>query len=233
MRNVSLTLQKHNNEGTIDAEENDPYVDPETWTADGPTDQPIMGQQHSSKKNKKNKRQSGASSELSSVTANQNHNQAEPLTNYNENISSHQPTITSAKDQEMDDLPLNVVDHRMNGWTTFVPTTDGSSYVPSEESSRRSSIANTMDEDADLKRLSQWSQSAAPRSAAPVPVTTSATGPASTAAAVLVTAAPRKKTPAPVSVAAVPRTTAPIPVIIEEHIPDLPPKTHKIKYVIL
>ena len=232
MRNVSLTLQKYNNEGTIDAEENDPYVDPETWTADGPTDQPIMGQQHSSKKNKKNKRQSGASSELSSVTANHNHNQAVPITNYNQNISSHQPTITSAKDQEMDDLPHNVVDHRMNGWTTFVPTTDGSSYVPSEESSRRSSIANTVDEDADLKRLSQWSQSAAPRSAAPVPVTT-APATATTAPAPVTTAARRTKAPAPVPVAAVARTTAPIPVIIEEHIPDLPPKTHKIRYVYL
>ena len=191
-----------------------------------------MGQQHSSKKNKKNKRQSAASSEHSSVTANHNYNQALPITNYSQNISSRQPTITSAKDQEMDDLPHKVVDHKMKGWTTYVPTTDGSSYVPSEASSRRSSIANTVDEDADLMRLSQWSQSAAPRTAVPVPAITAPA--AATTAPVPVTASPKTKRPAPVPVVTVPRTTAPIPVIVEEETaPVIPPKIHKIKYVIL
>ena len=162
-----IDLQVDENTGTLEAGENDAYVDPESWTADGPVDQPIMGQQHSKKKDK---RQSGASSQRSSViAANHNNHVVPPVNNYNENISSKQPTITSVKDKEMDDLPHNPIQKKE--WTTYVPTTDGSNYVPSETSSEVSSVTTSkIEEDADIKRLSHWSQSAAPRTAAPIPV---------------------------------------------------------------
>ena len=132
-------------------------MDPESWASDSP----IKGQRHSSQKSKTSSAALGKSSANSSdatVQINQTYEQ--------ENISKP----SSIKEQKMDKLPHKVVENK-NDWKTYVPTVDGS-YVPSEGSSQHSSIANTVDEEetAQLNRLSQWSQSVAPRLTAPVPV---------------------------------------------------------------
>ena len=132
-------------------------MDPETWASDSP----IKGQKHSFQKSKTSSAALGKSSANSSdatVQINQTYE--------HENISKP----SSIKKQRMDKLPHKVVENKSD-WKTYVPTVEGS-YVPSEGSSQCFSIANTVDEEgaAQLNRLSQWSQSAAPRSAAPVPV---------------------------------------------------------------
>ena len=153
-------MQNDKCRGTLEACDNDPYVDPETWTSDNP----IMGQKHSSQKSK---RSSAASSNLSKA---QNHTVLQINPTYEQNTAKQQPTVTSINDEKMDQLPHQVVENNKE-WTTYVPTTDGS-YVPSEGSSPRSSIANE-ENAAQLKRLSHWSQGVdPPRAAAPLPVMT-------------------------------------------------------------